>query len=255
MSCSAIMFSLFLTSPCPQGGGADINEAVAAAIANPQRPPQDVARDADRKPAEVLTFFNIKPGMTVFEMFAGGGYYTELLDSVVGKDGKVIAHNNQAYMSFVGDAHKKRHANGRLSNTETILREANDLDFAANSLDAAMLVLTWHDFLFADVDQGWQAIDTDLLLDKLCTAVKPGGVLGLVDHSANPGGDPAEVAKGLHRVDAQQVKDDFAGSCFTLDAEAKFLRNKNDDHTLSVFDKSIRGKTDRFVFRFVRNQE
>lgn len=252
MSCSAIMFSLFLTSPCPQGGGADVNEVVTNAIANPQRPAEDVARDAGRKPDKVLSFFEIKPGMTVFEMFAGGGYYTELLDSLVGEDGKVIAHNNQAYMSFIGDAHQKRHADGRLANTEPILSEADDLVFANNSLDAAMLVLTWHDFLFADDDQGWQAIDEDLLLDKLCTAMKPGGVLGLIDHVANPGGDPAAVAQGLHRVDPQLVRDSFAHSCFTLEAESHVLRNEDDDHTLSVFDKSIRGKTDRFVYKFVR---
>lgn len=252
MSCSAIMFSLFLTSPCPQGGGAEINEAVANAIANPQRPAQDVARDANRKPAEVLSFFDIEPGMTVFEMFAGAGYYTELLDSLAGSNGQVIAHNNAAYMSFVGEAHQERHAGGRLANTRTIIAEANDLEFDENSLDAAMLVLTWHDFLFADEDQGWQAINTNLLLDKLCTAMKPGAVLGLVDHVANPGGDSAQVAKGLHRVDPQKVKDSFAGSCFALKAEATFLRNKDDDHTLSVFDESIRGKTDRFVYEFVR---
>ena len=168
------------------------------------------------------------------------------------KDGKVIAHNNKAYMSFVGDAHQKRHADGRLANTKVAISEADDLEFAANSLDAAMLVLTWHDFLFADADNGWPAIDEDLLLDKLCTAMKPGAVLGLVDHAANPGGDPAEVAQGLHRVDPQLVRNSFANSCFTLEAEGKFLRNKEDDHTLSVFDKSIRGKTDRFIYKFVR---
>ncbi|MCW8925458.1 MAG: class I SAM-dependent methyltransferase [Xanthomonadales bacterium] len=252
MSCSAIMFSLFLTSPCPQGGSAEINEAVANAIANPQRPAQDVARDTGRKPDKVLSFFEVKPGMTVFEMFAGGGYYTELLDSLVGEDGKVIAHNNQAYMSFVGEAHQKRHADGRLANTKTVLSEADDLEFDDNSLDAALLVLTWHDFLFANMDQGWQAIDEDLLLDKLCAAMKPGAVLGLVDHVANPGGDRAEVAQDLHRVDPQVVKDSFADSCFSLEAEAEFLRNKDDDHTLSVFDPAIRGKTDRFVYKFVR---
>jgi predicted methyltransferase len=253
MSCSAIMFSLFLTSPCPQGGSADVSDAVTDAIDNLQRPAQDIARDGHRKPAEILSFFDIRPGMTVFEMFAGAGYYTELLDSLVGKNGKVIAHNNEAYLSFVGEAHQKRHADGRLANTETVIDEANGLQFEPNSLDAAMLVLTWHDFLFADIDNDWQPVDTGLLLGKLCKAMKPGAVLGLVDHAANPGGDPAEVAQGLHRVDPQLVRDSFANSCFTLEAEGKFLRNKEDDHTLSVFDKSIRGKTDRFVFRYVRN--
>jgi predicted methyltransferase len=252
MSCSSVIFSLFLLTPCSQSGGTDISEAVAAAVSNPQRPAQDLEADANRKPTEVLSFFNIKPGMTVFDMFSGGGYYTEILDSLVGDDGKVLAHNNQTYLSFVGDAYQKRHANGRLTHTDTIISEANELEFEANSLDAVLLVLTWHDFLFADPENGWPAIDEEHLLDNLCKAMKPGAVLGLVDHVANPGGDPAEVAKSLHRVDPQSVKDSFAQSCFKLEAEAEFLQTRQDDHTLVVFDPSIRGKTDRFVYKFIK---
>lgn len=252
MSCSAIMFSLFLTSPCPEGGSADLGEAVAEALARPQRPVEDAARDADRKPAEVLKLFDIKPGMTVLDVFSGSGYYAEMLDALVGEKGKVIAHNNEAYLGYIGEAFEKRHAGGRLARTETVISEVDDLQFEAKSLDAALLVLTWHDFLFEDATNGWPAIDEKLLLDKLCTAMKPGAVLGLVDHAANPGGDPAHVAKTLHRVDPGLVRNRFAGSCFTLEAEAGFLQNAGDDHTLSVFDPSIRGKTDRFVYKFVR---
>ena len=253
MSCSTVMFSLFLVSPCTQGGSADVNEAVAAAVSNPQRPIEDLAKDANRKPAQVLSFFNIKPGMTVLDLFSGGGYYTEMLNSVVGEDGKVIAHTNEAYNPFSGEIYQKRYVDGRLTQTETIITEADDLKLEENSLDAVMLVLTWHDFLYADEEGGWHAINQTLLLDKLCTAVKPGGVLGLIDHVANSGGDPSKVAKNLHRVDPQVVRDTIASSCFTLEAEAEFLANSYDDHTLAVFDKSIRGKTDRFVFKFVRS--
>ena len=253
MSCSSLMFSLFLISPCGQGGGVDVNEAVAAAVSNPQRPAEDLEKDKNRKPAQVLSFFEIQPGMTVLDLFSGGGYYTELLNSLVGEDGKVIAHTNEAYIPFSGEIYQKRYVDGRLAQTTTIITEANDLDLEENSLDAAMLVLTWHDFLFADEENGWQDIDEDLLIDKLCNAMKPGGVLGLIDHVANSGGDPAQVAKSMHRVDPQLVRDSFADSCFKLEAEAAFLRNKKDDHTLAPFDQSVRGKTDRFVFRFVRN--
>ena len=253
MSCSSVMFSLFLVSPCTQGGGEDISEAVAAAVSNPQRPTADIEKDANRKPAEVLSFFNIKPGMTVLDLFSGGGYYTEMLNSIIGEDGRVIAHTNEAYLSFVGETYQKRYAGGRLAQTEAIINEVDDLELGANSLDAAMLTLTWHDFLFADPENGWQAIDETLLLNNLCTAMKPGGVLGLIDHVANSGGEPSQVAKDLHRIDPRIVKDTFENSCFTLDAEAGFLNNEDDDHTLSVFDKTIRGKTDRFVFRFVKN--
>lgn len=253
MSCSSVMFSLFLMAPCTDGGGEDISAAVAATVANPQRPATDIAKDANRKPAEVLSFFNIEPGMTVLDLFSGGGYYTEMLNSLVGEDGKVIAHSNEAYMSFVGDAYQKRHADGRLANTETVITEINDINLEENSLDAALLVLTWHDFMFADPENGWPAIDENLLINNLCAAMKPGAVLGLVDHVANSGGDATQVARDLHRIDPQVVKDSFKDSCFTLDARAEFLNNPDDDHTLSVFDKTIRGKTDRFVFRYVRN--
>lgn len=252
MSCTSIMFSLFLLSPCGQGGGS-ISEAVAASVSNPQRPVEDIAADANRKPGEVLSFFDIKPGMTVLDLFSGGGYYTEMLNAVVGENGKVIAHTNEAYIPFSGEIYQKRYVDGRLAQTETIITEADDLVLDENSLDATILVLTWHDFLFAEAESGWQAINEDLLLEKLCIAMKPGAVLGLIDHVANPGGDPSQVAKTLHRVDPQVVRDAFANSCFTLDAEAEFLRNNDDDHMLAVFDKTIRGQSDRFVFRFVKN--
>ncbi len=252
MGCSSLLFSIFLMSPCGQGGGDEVSKAVTAAVSNPQRPAEDLVKDADRKPAKVLSFFKIKPGMTVLDLFSGGGYYTEMLNALVGKDGKVIAHTNEAYIPFSGEIYQKRYINGRLAQTTTIISEADDLELEENSLDAAILVLTWHDFLFADLENGWQAINKELLIEKLCTAMKPGGVLGLIDHAADPGGDPAQVANTLHRIDPQQVRHSFANSCFKLDAEAKFLRNADDDHSSTPFDQLIRGQTDRFVFRFVR---
>ncbi|HEY5776980.1 MAG TPA: hypothetical protein VIS57_12885 [Xanthomonadales bacterium] len=253
MSCSSLVFSLFFLSPCGNSGGSDVSEAVAAAVSNPQRLSVDFASDANRKPAQVLSFFNIKPGMTVLDLFSGGGYYTEMLDSIVGEDGKVIAHTNEAYIAFSGEVYRTRYLDGRLAHTETIVTEADDIELEESSLDAVLMALTWHDFMFADPENGWLAIDEDLLLDKLCRAMKPGAVLGLIDHVANSGGDTTQVAKTLHRIDPQVVRDGFANSCFTLEAEAEFLRNAQDDHTLAVFDPSIRGQSDRFVFRFVRN--
>jgi len=247
------MFSLFMLSPCGSGGGNDISEAVEKAVSNPQRPAADVAVDAARKPAQVLSFFGIEPGMTVLDLFSGGGYYTELLSSIVGDNGRVIAHTNEAYIPFSGEIYKTRYLDGRLANTSTMVAEADGIELEDNSLDVVLMVLTWHDFMYADPENGWQAIDEDLLLEKLCRAMKPGAVLGLIDHAASPGGDTAEVAENLHRIDPQVVKGAFANSCFTLDAEAGFLRNADDDHALAVFDPSVRGKTDRFVIRFVRN--
>ena len=253
MSCTSLMFSLFLLSPCEGGSGTEVSEAVASAVSNPKRPAEDIVNDANRKPDQVLSFFHIKPGMTVLDLFSGGGYYTEILNSVVGENGKVIAHTNEAYIPFSGEIYQKRYLDERLVQTTTIIAEADDLELDANSLDAVMLVLTWHDFLFSDEQNGWKAIDEDLLLEKLCKAMKPGAVLGLIDHVANSGGEPAEIAQSLHRIDPQLVRDSFADSCFTLEAEAEILRNSEDKHTIPVFDPSLRRNTDRFVFRFVRN--
>ena len=253
MSCSSVLFSLFLMSPCGPDGSGDVNEAVAAALANSQRPEEDIAKDAGRKPAQVLSFFDIQPGMTVLDLFSGGGYYTEILNSLVGEDGKVIAHTNQAYIPFSGEIYQKRYLNGRLEQTEVVIAEVDDIQLQENSLDAVIMVMVWHDFLYADAKGGWQAIDEASFLDKLCLAMKPGAIVGFIDHAANSDGDAAIVAQKLHRIDPQLVRDTFVNSCFSLKGEAGFLGNQDDDHSLSVFDKSVNGKSDRFVFKFVRD--
>ena len=253
MSCSSVLFSLFLMSPCGADGGGDVNEAVAAALSNPQRPAEDVAKDARRKPAQVLSFFDIEPGMTVLDLFSGGGYYTELLNSLVGENGKVISHTNQAYIPFSGKVYQTRYIEDRLAQTNTIITELDDIQLQENSLDAVMMVLVWHECLDADPKNGWLAIDEISFLDKLCRAMKPGAILGFIDHAAKGGGDAEIVAQKLHRIDPQLVRDTFADSCFSLKGEAGFLGNQQYDHSLSVFDESINGNSDRFVFKFVRN--
>ncbi|MCH7833810.1 MAG: methyltransferase type 11, partial [Proteobacteria bacterium] len=101
---SCVMFALMLVACNPESPQAIIDGAIYAdAVANPARSDSDRARDAGRKPAQVLDFMRIAPGMTVLDMFSGGGYYSELLSYVVGENGSVVAHSNEAYLSFVGD--------------------------------------------------------------------------------------------------------------------------------------------------------
>jgi predicted methyltransferase len=80
-------------------------------------------------------------------------------------------------------------------------------------------------------------------------ALKPGGVLGIIDHAAAPGAG-ASAAESLHRIEERVVIDEIEAAGFELAGEADFLRNPDDDHTASVFDPSVQGKTDRFVLRF-----
>jgi predicted methyltransferase len=225
----------------------DAKNIYAEAVAAKTRLPGDYERDPGRKPAVVLEFFGIEAGDTVLDLFSGGGYYTELLSRVVGPDGNVLAHSNQAYLSFVGDEFAARYADDRLANVDVLMAENNELDLAPASLDAIVLVLAYHDVYF--VAEGWPAIDKEKLLTELFSALKPGGVVGIVDHAALPGAPP-DTGSTLHRIDPALVISDLESAGFELDGESEALSNTTDDHTTLVFDPAIRGKTDRFVLRF-----
>jgi len=250
MICAKALLGLFLLSPC-EDGGSEL-QAAQAAVANPNRPEADVLRDEARKPSQVLSFLGIEEGMTVLDVFAGGGYYTEILDTLVGEDGRVLTHNNQAYLGFVGPQLEQRFADDRLKNSEQVIAEANGLDLADNSLDGALMILAYHDFFFGNDQYGWPDADETAFLELLCKAMKPGAVLGVADHIANSGGDASEVAFTLHRVDPQQVIDDMTGACFELVAESNILRNTTDDHSTPAISPDMSGKTDRFLYKFVK---
>jgi predicted methyltransferase len=250
MTCTQALLTLFLFSPCNDGGGPSLDLAIAEALASPDRLASDRARDALRRPDQVLAFFGIAPGMNVLDLFSGGGYYTEIVSGVVGPTGHVVAHNNAAYLDFAAEELGKRFSGQRLANVTRLASEASDLQLPEASFDAALAILTWHDFYY--VDQGWPAIDEPALTAKLCAALKPGAVLGVVDHVADAGADVRLTSQNLHRIDPQRIKADLADSCFEFDGEINVLRNPADDHSKPMFDPEVRGRTDRVVYRFRR---
>ena len=219
------------------------------AVTHPNRRAADHDRDARRKPDEVLAFFGIGPGMAVLDMFSGGGYYSELLSYVVGPDGRVVAHSNAAYLNFVGDEFNERHADGRLANVEVMMAENNELELPAEAFDAVMLILSYHDIFYANPDNGWPKIDGPKLLAELHKGMKPGAVLGVVDHYAEAG-SPRETGNSVHRIDPSIVISELEIAGFVLEAKSNILRNMDDDYSKIVFDPELRGKTDRFVLRF-----
>jgi len=221
----------------------------ATAIDSAARPDEDRASDAGRQPAAVLEFFGIQPGDVVLEMWAGGGYYTELLAHVVGENGKVVAHANTPIMAFAGEAHEKRHADHRLPNAEILIAENNELALEADSFDAATIILNYHDLYWASEQYGWVQIDIPAFHAQLFKGIKPGGILGIVDHQA-ASGSPGETGNTLHRIDSAIVIAELTAAGFVLDGESDALRNAEDDHSKGVFDPEIRGKTDRYVLRF-----
>lgn len=221
----------------------------AAALANPSRLEGDAARDAGRKPAEVLAYFGITPGMAVLDMFSGGGYYSQILSDVVGPDGRVVAHANSAYLRFVGEEFKARYADNRLPNVEVLMAENNELELDASQFDAILMVLSFHDTYWVSPETDWPEIDRPKLHAEIFASLKPGGVLGVIDHYADAGA-PSETGSTLHRIDRAIAIADLEQAGFVLEDESALLRNPEDDHSKGVFDPSIRGKTDRFVLRF-----
>ena len=222
-----------------------------ASLAVPGRLALDLEQDAQRKPAEVLEFFGVQPGMSVLDVFSGAGYFTELLASVVGPTGRVVAHNNSAYLRGAERELAQRYANPqRLANVERLDAENTALEFPGG-FDFVLLSAAYHDVYFVNEANGWPAIDAPKLLAELFADMKPGATLGLIDHVAAPG-SPAETGGTLHRIDPELVKRDFAAAGFVLDAESDVLRNPADDLGKGVFDPAVRGHTDRFVFRFRR---
>jgi predicted methyltransferase len=220
-----------------------------SAVASNGRTDDDRERDAGRKPAAVLEFFAIEPGMTVLDMFSGGGYYTEMLSSVVGAQGKVVAHSNQAYAQFVGDEPNVRYADARLANVEILMAENNELELPADTFDAVMMVLAYHDIYYASDENDWPKIDGPKLLAEFFKGLKSGGMLAIVDHYA-ASGSPPETGGTLHRIDPNIVTTELEAAGFVLDSKSDLLRNRDDDHSLNMSDEQIRGKTDRFVMKF-----
>ncbi|MEX0299354.1 MAG: methyltransferase, partial [Kordiimonas sp.] len=150
-----------------------MNEHIAAAVANSDRPNTDTDRDAARKPGEVLAFAGVKPGMTVVDINSGGGYYTEILSYAVGAEGKVYAHNGPLYWNFVKTRVGERFED-RLPNVEQIHKETENVTIGSESADLAITVLAYHDYYFLPEGREDPA-DVSAVLASIYSSLKPGG--------------------------------------------------------------------------------
>jgi len=216
---------------------------LATRLADPARPEDDRARDAGRQPAAVVAFLGIGPGMTVVDLIAAGGYYTEVLSLAVGPRGKVYAHNTSFTLEIRDGANdeamSERLAGGRLPNVERLDREVEDLGLEPGSIDAALTALNFHDVYNARGPEAARGF-----LRVVIGILKPGGVLGIVDHSGGRGDDEA-----LHRIDEALVIAAAEEVGFAVEASSDVLRNPSDDRMRNVFAEGLRGHTDRFVLR------
>ncbi len=217
---------------------------LSAALQVETRSDADKSRDAARTPAEVISFLGVAPGMTVLDLMASSGYYTEVLSIAVGDNGKVYAQNPQWMLEFmkgvVDRALAERLQDGRLANVERIDGDLDQVGLPAESVDAAFSALNFHDVYY---DYGEAA--AMLLLEQVYAVLKPGAGFLLIDHAGKAGLDN----KALHRIPEDDVRKLVLQAGFTIEAEGDMLSHPTDDMTQMVFAKDLRGKTDRFVLR------
>lgn len=232
------------------GLSAEEKAAIYASIDNIERLPGDMDEDNWRKPSEVLTFLEVKPGQKVVDYLSAGGYYTELLSRIVGPTGQVIAYNNPEYLKFSGEKPKQRYGNDRLPNVVQLTAPVEEAPFEPNSLDGALFVMSYHDLYWKAKDGSWPKTDPAQALAKLVPALKPGATVVVLDHVAVAGADPAVSVDALHRMDPAILKRDIEAAGLTFDSESKAFASTEDDHTKPVFDPAIRHKTDQVLYRF-----
>jgi predicted methyltransferase len=236
----------------PYTPAADVPEPIKAAIAAPDRADKDRALDAGRKPGEILAFFKIAPGEKVGELFAGGGYTTELMARVVGDSGTVFAENTKEIMDkFARKPWTDRAAKPVMKHVVGLERPIDDpFPTEAKDLDAVITILNYHDTV-------WMKADRVKMNKAVFDALKSGGVYGIVDHSAQAGSGlrDAQDIKGLHRIDEDVVKQEVQAAGFKLDGESDVLRNPDDKRDWEASPGAAgakRGTSDRFVLRFVK---
>lgn len=211
------------------------------------RPAADIARDADRKPAEMVSFAGIKAGQTVVDMLPGGGYFTRVFSTAVGPKGKVIALIPTAQAERRPEAVTGLKALAGEPGNGNITVTVSPLSTIAppNSANVVFTAQNYH-----DLHNPALPADTLAGVNKaVFAALKPGGVYIVIDHSAARGSGLRDV-NTLHRIDAAFVKVEVLKAGFTFDGESRALANPADARTANVFDATLRGHTDQFVFRF-----
>ena len=222
---------------------------VAAAVANTTvRTADNVKLDEGRMPAEVLQFLGLETGMQAIDLFGGNRYWAEIMAPAVGPKGHVTVWEPT---QFYDKASQEKFAEfqQKAPNAHLIVSPFEAMTLETNSYDFMMINLNYHDVYWESAKYGVKRMEPDQFLKTVFDGMKPGGIVGGIDHVGGPG-DTRQTVEKLHRIDPAVVKADFERAGFKLEAESDLLRNPADDHSLLVFDEKIRGKTDRFIYRF-----
>ncbi len=233
--------------PPPSGPvAASIPPNIAAALSDPSRPAADMVRDNDRRPGDVLAFAGVRPGAKVADLIPGGGYFTRILSKAVGPRGRVFAYvpDELTKLAKREPAVNAIARDPAYSNVTVILNTLPN--FAApEKLDLVFTAQNYHDMH----DKFMGPADLSVVNRQIFRALKPGGVYLVIDHAAEPG-TGLRHTEDLHRIDPAVVKAEVTAAGFIFEGESKVLRDPADSRKANVFDPSIRGKTDQFVYKF-----
>ena len=225
-----------------------IPKPIAAAVADPARPPADRDRDADRKPAECIAFAGLKPGQRIADLLPGGGYFTRIFSGVVGPKGQVFAvatpkrpdappdrpEPSAAVRAIAADAHYK--------NVTVSVEKVVELKLP-EKLDMVWTSQNYHDV------HNVQNIDVGAFNKAIFESLKPGGIYIVIDHAAEKGAG-FTVTSTLHRSDPDAVKTEVMAAGFQFVGSSDVIAISADDHKTAVFEKGLHDKTDRYVLKF-----
>jgi predicted methyltransferase len=234
----------------PYTPAADVPAPIKAAIAAQDRSDDDRRLDAGRKPGEVLAYFGVAPGQKIGEIFAGGGYTSELMTRVIGDSGTLYAQNTKEAMEkFLKKPWGERVAKPVMKKVVSVERPADDpFPPEAKDLDAVITILNYHDIVnIKDADRA-------KMNKAVFAALKSGGVYGIVDSSAAVGSGVRDT-QTLHRIDEEVVKQEVLAAGFKLAGESDVLRNPDDKRDWNSSPRAAgekRGTSDRFVLKFTK---
>ncbi|HYG26242.1 MAG TPA: class I SAM-dependent methyltransferase [Caulobacteraceae bacterium] len=219
---------------------------LTAAVTDPARPATDRERDAERRPAELLAWAGVTPGMKIADLIPGGGYFTRIFARAVGPTGRVYAYVPDELTKLANrpPAVNAIAADPVYGNVRVIVRTLPNFS-APEKLDMVWTSLNYHDMHATFMGP----VNVSAVNRAVFNALKPGGTYIVIDHAGNPGTGITQV-NNLHRIDPAVVRREVEAAGFIFDGESTMLRNPGDARTLTVFDEQIRGSTDQFVYKF-----